>query len=78
MSQIVPFPLARRRAFIARQAKYAAVLNATACERHIATQIKIQREAMLRKGIDERLVRRELSHMELAIRTALRFRTQAN
>jgi hypothetical protein len=68
MSQIVPFPLARRRAFIARQAKYAAVLNATACER----------EAMLRKGIDERLVRRELSHMELAIRTALRFRTQAN
>jgi hypothetical protein len=73
MSRVVPFPLARRRAFIQRQAKRAAVLNAAACERHIARQIEIQRDTMLRKGIDEDLVRRELSRMESAIRNALRF-----
>jgi hypothetical protein len=68
---IVPFPLARREAFIQKQANRAADLNVDAGERHIQHQIKCQADAMRRKGIDEDLIARELRCMESAIRAAL-------
>jgi Family of unknown function (DUF6074) len=68
---IVPFPLARRRSMIQRQASYAAELNPDAAERHIQQQLKIQCEAMGRKGINPDLVARELKCMETAIRALL-------
>ena len=71
MSDVIPFPLAQRRAFIERQAKRAASLKADACERHIAVQIEIQRETMLRRGVDEEILQRELVRMEASIRKAL-------
>jgi hypothetical protein len=71
MSKVVPFPLSKRRSFIARQAKRAAALNAAACERHIALQIEIQRDTLLRRGVEENILRRELKGMEASIRAAL-------
>jgi hypothetical protein len=68
---IVPFPLARREAFIQKQANRAADLNADSGERHVQHQIKCQADAMRRKGIDEALIAREMRCMESAIRAAL-------
>jgi hypothetical protein len=68
---IVPFPMANRRSMILRQARYAAALNPDAAERHIQQQLKIQGQAMRRKGIDERLIAHEISCMETSIRATL-------
>ena len=68
---IVPFPLASRRSMILRQARYAAVLNPDAAERHIQQQLKIQGQAMRRRGIDEQLIVHEINSMETSIRATL-------
>jgi hypothetical protein len=68
---IVPFPLASRRSMILRQARYAAELNSDAAERHIQKQLKIQGQAMRRKGIDEQLIAQEINCMETSIRAML-------
>jgi hypothetical protein len=56
---------------IRRQGEYAAELKPDAAERHIRTQLKIQGDAMRRKGIEEDLIARELRCMETAIRALL-------
>ena len=68
---IVPFPIVRRCDFIVRQANRAFELNGNASERHIQMQIKIQADAMRRKGIGEAFINREISSMETAIRSML-------
>src|SRR6266480_3958663 len=68
---VVPFPLSRRRAMIDRQARYASALSAEAAERHIQQQLKVQEDAMRRKGIKQDLVERELRCMETTIRSLL-------
>jgi hypothetical protein len=68
---VVPFPLIRRRDMIERQARRAAELNPDAAERHIANQLKLQGDAMRRKGVSDDLIARELSAMERAIRALL-------
>ena len=68
---IIPFPLAYRRSMILRQARYAAVLSPAAAERHIRQQLKVQAQAMRRKGIDERVIAREIGCLETSIRATL-------
>lgn len=68
---IVPFPLASRRSMILRQARYAAVLNPDAAERHIQRQLKIQGQAMRRRGIEEHLIAREINCLETSIRSTM-------
>jgi Family of unknown function (DUF6074) len=68
---IVPFPMANRRSMILRQARYAAGLNPEAAERHLQRQLKIQRQAMRRRGIDEQLIVHEINNMETSIRATL-------
>jgi hypothetical protein len=70
-AEIVPFPLASRRSMILRQARYAAVLHPDAAERHIQRQLKIQRQAMRRRGINEHLIAREINCLENSIRSTL-------
>ncbi len=70
-AKIVPFPLAKRYQMIARQARYAAELSADAAERHIAHQLRLQANAMRRKGVDPDLIQHELKSMESAIRKLL-------
>lgn len=67
---VVPFPIANRRVFISRQAKHAAALNPDSGIRYLQHQIKLQGDAMRRKGIGEDLVQRELRCMAYAIRAA--------
>jgi hypothetical protein len=56
---------------ILRQARYAAGLNPHGAERHIRQQLKMQGQAMRRKGIDEQLIARELNGLEISIRSML-------
>jgi hypothetical protein len=71
MTDVVPFPIARRREFIARQADYAAGMRPAAAERYIQRQITVQRESMTRKGVREELIAHELRCFEIAIRGSL-------
>ena len=68
---IVPFPLANRRSMILRQARHAAVLSRVAAERHIRQQLKVQAQAMRRRGIDERVIAHEINCLETSIRATL-------
>ena len=65
------FPLTRRRHFITKQAHRAAQLSPEAGERHIAAQVKTQRDAMARKGISAEIIERETAQLESAIRAAI-------
>jgi hypothetical protein len=68
---ILPFPIARRRAFIAKQADHALCLNPDSAERYLQYQLQVQRDAMRRRGVAEDLIARELKCMERAIRSEL-------
>ena len=68
---ILPFPILRRHGFIEKQAAHAASVNPDASARYIEYQIRVQRDAMRRRGIAEDLIARELKLMEAAIRQEL-------
>ena len=68
---IIPFPAARRRRFVGRQAERMAEISPDAAERHLEQQLHIQRRAMNRKGIEPDVIERELRALEHAIRSAL-------
>jgi hypothetical protein len=48
---ILPFPIARRRAFISKQAAHAALMHPEAGVRYLQHQLDVQAEAMRRKGV---------------------------
>jgi hypothetical protein len=68
---VVPFPLARRRDMISRQARRYTELNPDAAERHIEYQVQVQAAAMRRKGVAEDMIERECRSFENAIRELL-------
>ena len=70
-AEVIPYPITRRWAFVAKQADHAAWMRPTAAERYIQHQIKVQGDTMRRKGVAEDLIQRELRCLETAIRAAL-------
>jgi hypothetical protein len=68
---VLPFPLAKRRDMVQRQARRYTELNPDAAERHIEYQVQVQAAAMRRKGIAEDLIERECRSFENAIRELL-------
>lgn len=68
---VLPFPLARRAALVARQAHYLAGMRPRAAEHNLFRQLQQQREALLRRGVDPNTVEREVRELEAAIRAAL-------
>jgi hypothetical protein len=64
---VLPFPIARRRAFIRKQVSHAALINPKAGVRYLQHQLRIQADSMRRKGIAEDLVQRELRFMRRAL-----------
>jgi hypothetical protein len=71
MPKVVPFPLARRRAFIRRHAAIMASLSVDAAERHLGNQIRIQVGALARRGVAREVVEQEQRHLAAAIRLEL-------
>jgi hypothetical protein len=70
-ASIVPFPLSRRVAFVERHADIIASMTPERAERHLAHQLKVQREALQRRGVDAERIERELALLERAILSAI-------
>jgi hypothetical protein len=68
---VIPFPLARRRAFIDRHARQIAAMRPEVGERYLDRQLQIQFENLQRRGIDLDTINREIVAMDAAIRAAL-------
>jgi hypothetical protein len=67
---VVPFPLARRTAFVERHADIISVMSPKSAERHLAYQLKVQRGALMRRGVDAERTEREIAFLEQAILAA--------
>src|SRR5882672_11366129 len=68
---LVPFPIARRRAFIDRHARLIATMRPEVGERYLDRQLQVQFENLQRRGIDLEIINREIVAMDAAIRAAL-------
>jgi hypothetical protein len=73
---ILAFPLSRRRAFVRRHAAIMASLSPAASERHLTAQLRLQGAALVRRGIEDAVVKAECRSLETAIRVEL-LRTSA-
>lgn len=70
-AQILAFPLARRRAFIIRQANSMAIRSEGLAEKYLEQQLRLQSETLLGKGVCPASVAREVASLERAIRSEL-------
>jgi hypothetical protein len=68
---VIPFPLARRRAFIDRHARLIATMRLEVGERYLDRQLSIQAENLRRKGIPSETIDREVASLGAAIRAAM-------
>ena len=68
---VIPFPCTRRRNFIRRHAARMAELSSEAAERHLRHQVRVQIEALRRKGVAPNLVDMQRLALEGAIRAEL-------
>ena len=64
---VIPFPFSRRVAFIERHADIISCMRPESAERHLAHQLKVQRDSLERRGIAEQIINREISSLERAI-----------
>jgi hypothetical protein len=71
MGQVIPFPLARREAFIRRHAQLIATMRPDVGRRHLERQLAFQAKTLLAKNIDISAVDREVTRLRAAIRTAV-------
>jgi hypothetical protein len=68
-STVVPFPRVRDRAFVRRHAELMASYSSSAAEKHLTTQLDLQRRTMTRRGIDPALIEEHIKALQLAIRS---------
>jgi hypothetical protein len=71
MAQVLPFPADRRQRFVAKQATRMACLSYEAAENHLHHQLRVQADAMARKGISLELIEEQRWRLERAIRAEL-------
>ncbi|MFC3078196.1 DUF6074 family protein [Phenylobacterium terrae] len=67
-AEMLCFPLAQRRGFVRRQASWFCEQSAKAAEHNLFRQLQLQRDTLLRKGVDAAKVEREVAALERAIR----------
>ncbi|WP_365877783.1 DUF6074 family protein [Bosea sp. (in: a-proteobacteria)] len=65
------FPLARRVAFVRKQANSMAMRSEALAEKYIAIQMRLQAETLRNKGLGEGVVISEVASLERAIRAEL-------
>lgn len=65
---VVPFPRVRHLGFVSRHAVRMVELPPATAEKHLARQLEVQRETMIRRGIATASIDHELEALELAIR----------
>lgn len=67
MAAVVPFPAARRRAFIRKHAARMVELPHGTAQKHLLHQLDVQRRTMLRRGISADVAERECALLQAAI-----------
>lgn len=70
-AKMLAFPLARRVAFVRKQANSMAIRSEDLAEKYIALQMRTQADTLRNKGIEETTVSREVASLERAIRSEL-------
>lgn len=65
---VLPFPLAARRDLVRRQAARYLEQSAKSAEGNLQHQLRVQRDTMLRRGIDPVTVEQECAELQSAIR----------
>lgn len=65
---VLPFPLARRRDLVGRQAQWFAAQSHQAAERNLKRQLQVQRETLLRRGVSAERAESEVATLQAAIR----------
>ena len=68
MAQVLPFPLARRRDLVRRQASFYTDQRPYAAETNLARQLQVQADTLLRKGVAPEVVAAEVECLKGAIR----------
>lgn len=68
MAEVLPFPPSRRRDLIRKQALWYAGQAPRAAERNLDQQIALQRETLIKKGVDPVRAERETDALRGAIR----------
>lgn len=71
MSEVVPFPLSRRRPLVNRCAAKMQALSPVTAEKHLRETLRVQIETMCRRGIRPELIGREVASFGTAVRSAL-------
>jgi hypothetical protein len=71
VARVVPFPAARRHAFIHKQAGRMAALSRTRADAYLRQQLRIQADTMRRRGVAEETIGREVKSIESAIRAEM-------
>jgi hypothetical protein len=77
MSNVIPFPLSRRRAFVQKHAARMAVLSREAAECHLRRQLDIQTDTLAKRGILPAIIVHEIRALEAAIRLELTWKALA-
>jgi hypothetical protein len=70
-AHVLPFPRLRDRNYVLRHAARMAAVSERAAEKHLATQLDVQRATMARRGIASELIEKQIHALELAIRCEL-------
>ena len=68
MGEVLPFPLSRRRAFVMRQAAWFAEQRHQPAEADLRRQLRVQADALRRRGVDHGRIDAECAALESAIR----------
>jgi hypothetical protein len=68
MGEVVAFPRARDRRFVRKHAANVASMDPRLGERYLAQQLLVQRQTMVRRGIDSDAIETEIRALELVIR----------
>jgi hypothetical protein len=67
MAIVVPFPRARDRGFVRRQASLMARYSRAAAEKHLSQQLALQERTLQRRGVDAELIEEHLRQLEHCI-----------
>jgi hypothetical protein len=67
-ANVLQFPVISRREYIRNQAERMACMNTQSAERYLSYQLRVQANAMRRRGIAEDVITHQLKSIEEAIR----------